>query len=109
MAKRRPSVDPTIRGCVDRIRRCEYAAIGVLADYLDENRLPWAGTVRRVWNKLQSDVAVWSDYDFSRCRNWTRWEAIAAARRRSCQRVLRLYGRDWTSGRPPLKRFTSNG
>lgn len=42
-------IDDTVSGCLSRIRRGDVAAVGVLADYLEENNLTGAKTVRRLW------------------------------------------------------------
>lgn len=62
-------LDDTIRTCLGRIARCQIVAVGVLADYLEETGHPFAGRVRRMWNRYLRRQAFWYAHDFSRSRS----------------------------------------
>ena len=89
--------DPVIIGCLDKLRRGDIFAVGVLADYLEENGLPWASTVRKMWQRYCRREAYFSRKDFSRSKRWTQWEAIAAERRTLTRKIAMIYERKWVS------------
>ena len=74
MATKRAAIDDTVRTCLERVRARDVSAVGVLADYLEENGLPHAKRVRELWERFTRNVAYWSDpeNDVSR-RKWLRW------------------------------------
>jgi len=99
-------VDDTMRTLISRIQKCDIAAIGVLADWMEENKRPYASKIRCIWNDLQSSLEYWSipDRDLTRCE-LTRWELIAGARRWARRRVAKAFGKKWVS--TPLSKFKS--
>src|SRR5689334_5147388 len=98
------AVDDVMRGCLERLHRCDVTAVGVLADHMEENRIPYAAQVRSLWSAFCRHVAFWSDYsrDVSRMK-WTRREGIAHNRRWLWERIVRLFGKKWKC--PPLEKF----
>jgi hypothetical protein len=109
MARRRKRIatatDPVVLGCLERIRRGEVTAAGVLADFMDENGLPYASRVRGIWDDYRRQHNYWAtlpDSEFE--RTWyTRWEATAWTRRRVRMLIGRLFGRKWK--KLPLQKF----
>ena len=104
-----PAADDTVRGCLEKIRRGEVTAVGVLADYMEERQLPGWKRVRAVYARYAGFIAFWqglSDESMAR-RKYTRWERVAANRRAMVYRTMRLFGRDWK--RLPLSAFTAKG
>jgi hypothetical protein len=95
---------PTLTTCLEMIRKGDVSAVGVLADYLEEHRLPNAKTVRSLWNRFNRYVTFWSDpnNDVSR-RKWTRWEGVARNRRWLRRRIGEVYCRQWKQ--MPLDKF----
>lgn len=94
--------DPVVAGCLDRIRRCEMTAVGVLADHMEERGLPYAKLVRRMWDRHQRILDAYAETDFTR-RKRTRWEMTAISRRILRRKIATLFGRVWF--RPPLESF----
>jgi hypothetical protein len=90
----RGTIDPVIAGCLDKIRRGEMTAVGVLADHLEEQLLPYAKTVRLWWKKCQCDEAYWGDADLTG-RRFVRWQAIAWCRELLRGKIQRLFDRKW--------------
>lgn len=98
-----PATDPVVRGCLSQIRRGVTDAVGVLADYLEENSLPGRKQLRSLWGKYNEYVDSWKTVtDWSR-RSCVLWEVIARNRRWLRQRIGELYGREWA--RLPLEAF----
>jgi len=93
--------DPTILTCLESIRKGDAAAVGVLADYLEENNLPRAKALRRIWESCCNSIAYWMTANLDR-RRFARWEAIAWCRKYARTRVRNLYKRKWKS--LPLKK-----
>lgn len=87
--------DPVIIGCLYKLRRGDVFAVGVLADYLEENKMPWASRVRNMWQRYCRREAYFNKHDFSRDRYWTRWESIAVDRMLLCRKIAAIYGRKW--------------
>lgn len=88
------TVDPTIAGCLHQIRIGNVTAVGVLADYLEEQKLTGAKSVRKYWTKY-TEVCEWHlTADFSRRKN-TKSESIRKWRRWLRNRIRNLYGRKW--------------
>lgn len=100
--------DDTVRSLLRAVGKGEMASVGVLADYLTERELTGASRVRALWDAYHERCAYWRTYDFVRCRNWTRWEAIATEGRAMCRKTLKLYGPKWAwaaGASPPLRTF----
>ena len=98
MARRRrkpPPEDDTIRSLLARLARCDVAAVGVLADYLDENAHPLAARVRRLWTNYQRDYAYWVRNSPGVASRWTAWECRAGQGRRLRRKLGALFGRRW--------------
>ena len=86
--------DYVIRGCLALIRRGEMSAVGVLADRMEEEGLPHARTVRRMWNRYQRRFRFWTTADLTR-RRFTAREVIAWDRASLRGNIARLFGRKW--------------
>jgi hypothetical protein len=96
--------DPTIAGCLEKIRRGDVTAVGVLADYLEENRLPKAKSVRNFWVKYGEYIRRVEEMNIDR-RRLSKWEMIAQCRSWLRRRICNLYGRKWNRIDP--KRYVS--
>lgn len=91
-----PLTDTVARTLLDRVRRKDLLAAGVLADRLDELSHPLAGRVRGAWDKYQRWVAYWSGAGYDgRRRRLTRWEKLARCHRWLWFQVRGLFGRRW--------------
>lgn len=88
------ATDPTVAGCLAKVQRGDVSAVGVLADYLDEHKLPYAKTVRAYWEKYVRVCEWTATADFSRRKN-TKWENIALWRQWLRRRIAVLYKRKW--------------
>ena len=86
--------DPTILGCLEKLRGGEITAVGVLADYLEEHGLPHASRLRKMWKRFQRRLAYFCSADLTR-RKLTRWEILAHDRSRLRAKVARIFGRKW--------------
>lgn len=87
--------DPTVVGCLDKIRRGDISAVGILADYLDEYGLPLAGKVRDLWDRYQRNEAYYLGPNAKIRRQISRWEEIALWRQFVRRRVAKMFGRKW--------------
>jgi len=98
---------PVIAGCLAAIQRGDVTAVGVLADLMEENGVPKAKAVRKLWATYTRRAAYFAAHDFSRDRRWTYWESVAYDRRSLRRKVRDLFGRKW---KPlPLARFAPSG
>lgn len=89
--------DDVITGCLARVRRGEVAAVGVLADYLDETGHPLAKRVRALWAKVQrwGEIVAARSLESQARRKQTKWERIAGHRRWLRDQIAKLFKRKW--------------
>ena len=104
--KKRPVPVPkhsTVKTCLDRIRRGDADAAGVLADWFEENHPGRAATKLRRWVlERLSDEVYWDAADLTK-RSFTHWEVRCRVRRRLRNNIKALFGRKW---KPlPLKAY----
>ncbi len=90
------ATDPTVAGCLAKVQRGDVSAVGVLADYLEENALPHAKRVRKLWNQMNEWIAYWlnPETDMSR-RKYVRWQRVAFNRRWLRNRIAEVFKRNW--------------
>lgn len=108
MAKQRPRArdSPGVAALLATIRKGDWQAIGVLADYLEENGLPHARRLRSFWDKYQRMERYWLKAENEPRRTNARWEEVALWRRWLWRRVRTMYGYTRTQWKQPdLKRF----
>lgn len=108
MTRKRPT-DPTVAGCLEEIRKGELTALGVLADYMSEQRLPHRARVRGWFAWYERRRAFWTDptRNHSR-RHLTAWENARIDREYVRQRIAAVFGRKWRVPRE-LARFVAPG
>lgn len=94
MATARAKCDATIRGCLDALRKGDIFAVGILADWLEENQLPHATRVRQMWARYERRRQWFATADLTR-RKSTHWEIAGRERNRLRSKVARLYGCWW--------------
>ncbi len=89
--------DPTIAGCLEKVRRGDVSAVGVLADYLEENGLPHAKMVRGLWNRFSrwGEVVRNRPDQVQARRKHTKWERLAFHRRWLRERIAGVFKRSW--------------
>ena len=93
-----PSTDAVIRGCLDKIRRKEMTAVGVLADHLDEIKHPLAKRVRADFQRAEAGIRWTYSAEWSDRNRLTRWEHVAIWRRWLWDRIMKHFGRKWHNG-----------
>lgn len=84
----------TVKGCLARLRKGELFAVGVLADKLEEDNLPYAKKIRKIWEKYCADFAYWSTADLSR-RRFVRWQVIGWLNEGLRRKIGRFFGKKW--------------
>lgn len=104
--RKKPITDPVVLGCIDRLKKGNVNAVGVLADYLEENGLPHAAVIRRLWADYSNMEAHFLRPDTRIRRQLSRWEEIALWRMWLFRKVRTVYQIPVSSMKlPDLKRF----
>ena len=87
---------PTVKTCLDRIRRGDSDAVGVLADWFEEFHPGTRAAVKlRRWVlERVRDEAYWDAADLTK-RSFTHWEVRCRVRRRLRNHVKTLFERKW--------------
>jgi hypothetical protein len=91
-------MDANVSAILERIARRDIAAIGVLADYLEENDLPHAKRVRGWWRWYSRRMEWWYDpnRDHSR-RHLTVWENVEIDKEYVRIKVGQVFRKKWTA------------
>jgi len=96
-------LNPVVAGCLDRIRKGEMIAVGVLADCLEEIKHPLAGRVRKSYQRAEAAIRWTNTTDWKHTRKRSRWENVALWQKWLWNRVRTLFKRTWK--RKPLGFF----
>ena len=80
---------------LESIRAWDVSAAGVLADLLEETGDVRAVGVRHIWNQWLRRIRFYDQRDWTRKRNWTRWQACVWATRQLRRRINRLFRQRW--------------